>query len=401
MATGGLSAARLRRMHDVLAGHVDNGELPGMITLVSRHGDVHVDVIGTLAMGGTAQMERDTIFRVASMTKPIVAAAAMILVEECRLGLDEPVDGLLPELADRRVLTSLESQLDDTVPANRSITLRDLLTFRLGIGQLMAPPDKYPILAAATEQKVITGPPDPTSMLPADEWLRRLGELPLMYQPGERWLYNTGSDILGVLIARATDQSLEDFLRDRIFEPLGMVDTAFSLPAKDVDRLATSYMPNQQTGELEVFDTQNGMWAAPPPFQSGAGGLVSTVDDYLAFGTMMLNQGRYRTRRILSRPSVAAMTTDQLTQAQKAVSGFLPGYFDNLGWGFGVSVVTGRDTPYATPGRYGWDGGLGTTWATDPAEDLVAVLLTQRAGFPLVSKVYQDFWTSVYAAIDD
>jgi CubicO group peptidase (beta-lactamase class C family) len=390
-------------MHDVLAGHVGNGELPGIITLVSRHGEVHVDVIGTLAVGGTAPMERDTIFRISSMTKPIVAAAAMILVEECRLRLDEPVDELLPELADRQVLKSLESELDDTVPANRPITLRDLLTFRWGMGQIIGPPDQYPILAVGTERKVITGAPEPSSMLPADEWLRRLGELPLMHQPGEKWLYNTGSDVLGVLISRVTGQSLEEFLRARIFEPLGMADTAFSVPARDVDRLATSYMPNMKSGELELFDEgAGGQWTSPPPFQSGAGGLVSTVDDYLAFGTMMLNGGRVGSaERILSRLSVQVMTTDQLTPAQKAISGFIPGYFDNLGWGFGMSVATGRDGLFSVPGRYGWDGGLGTTWATDPAEDMVGIMMSQRAGFPLMSKVYQDFWTSAYQAIDD
>jgi CubicO group peptidase (beta-lactamase class C family) len=402
MATGGLSTERLRRMHDVLAGHVDSGELPGVVTLISRHGEVHVDAIGKMALLGAAPMARDTIFRISSMTKPIVAAATMILVEECRLRLDEPVDGLLPELADRRVLKALDGPLDDTVPANRPITLRDLLTFRLGIGQMFGSPDKYPILAAGTERKVITGAPDPSSMLPPDEWLRRLGELPLMHQPGEKWLYNTGSDILGVLISRITGKSLEEFLRDRIFDPLGMADTAFSVPAKGVDRLATSYMPNQKSGALDVFDkAADGQWTTPPPFQSGAGGLVSTVDDYLTFALMLLRQGRHGSERILSRPSVQVMTTDQLTPAQKAVSGFLPGYFDNLGWGFGVSVVTGRDGLFSVPGRYGWDGGLGTTWANDPAEDMVAIMLTQRAGFPQVSPIYQDFWTSVYQAIDD
>jgi CubicO group peptidase (beta-lactamase class C family) len=301
------------------------------------------------------------------------------------------------------VLTSLESKLDDTVPANRPITLRDLLTFRWGMGQIIGPPDQYPILAVGTERKVITGAPEPSSMLPADEWLRRLGELPLMHQPGEKWLYNTGSDVLGVLISRVTGQSLEEFLRDRIFEPLGMADTAFSVPARDVDRLATSYMPNMKSGELELFDeAAGGQWTSPPPFQSGAGGLVSTVDDYLAFGTMMLNGGRVGSaERILSRLSVQVMTTDQLTPAQKAISGFIPGYFDNLGWGFGMSVATGRDGLFSVPGRYGWDGGLGTTWATDPAEGMVGIMMSQRAGFPLMSKVYQDFWTSAYQAIDD
>jgi CubicO group peptidase (beta-lactamase class C family) len=402
MSSGGLSAARLGRMHDVMAGYVERGEMPGLVTLVSRHGETHVDVIGTQAIGGNDPMRRDTIFRISSMTKPITAAATMILVEECKLRLDEAVDRLLPELAERRVLTRLDAQLDDTVPAQRSITVRDLLTFRMGFGQMMAPPDAYPILQAANAQQIGMGPPNPSSMPAPDEWMRRLGSLPLMHQPGERWMYNTGSDVLGVLIARVAGQEFETFLRERIFEPLGMKDTGFSVPAAKLDRLATSYWTNAETGALEVFDeAAGGQWSRPPAFPSGAGGLVSTIDDYLAFGQMMLNKGKYGNERLLSRPSVETMTTDQLTPAQKAVSGLLPSDFDNRGWGFGVSIVTRRDDLAATLGRYGWDGGLGTSWSSDPGEDMVAILMTQRAAFPLFSGVYLDFWTSAYQAIDD
>jgi CubicO group peptidase (beta-lactamase class C family) len=402
MSSGGLSAARRGRMHDVMAGYVARGEVPGLVTLVSRHGETHVDVIGAQAIGGSGTMRRDTIFRISSMTKPITAAATMILVEECKLRLDEAVDRLLPELAERRVLTRLDAPLDDTVPAQRSITVRDLLTFRMGFGQMMAPPDAYPILQAANAQQIGMGPPNPSSMPAPDEWMRRLGSLPLMHQPGERWMYNTGSDVLGVLIARAAGQEFETFLRERIFEPLGMKDTGFSVPAAKLDRLATSYWANAETGALEVFDeAAGGQWSRPPVFPSGAGGLVSTIDDYLAFGQMMLNKGKYGNERLLSRPSVETMTTDQLTPAQKAVSGLLPSDFDNRGWGFGVSIVTRRDDLAATLGRYGWDGGLGTSWSSDPGEDMVAILMTQRAAFPLFSGVYLDFWTSAYQAIDD
>src|SRR5947199_7405679 len=202
MSTGGLSKARLGRMHDVMTGYAERGEVPGLVTLVSRRGDVHVDVIGTKAYEGSDPIRRDTIFRISSMTKPIIAAATMILVEECKVRLDEPVDRLLPELAGRQVLKRLDGPLDDTVPANQPITVRDLLTFRMGFGQMMAPPDAYPILKAANEQQIGMGPPSP-SMLPApDEWMRRLGRLPLMHQPGERWLYTTGAGVLRVLIAR-------------------------------------------------------------------------------------------------------------------------------------------------------------------------------------------------------
>jgi CubicO group peptidase (beta-lactamase class C family) len=233
--------------------------------------------------------------------------------------------------------------------------------------------------------------------------MRRLGTLPLMYQPDERWMYNTGSDVLSVLIARAVGQPLETFLRERIFEPLGMKDTGFSVPAAEIDRLATSYWNQPQTGTMEVYDAaEGGQWSRPPAFPSGAGGLVSTIYDYLAFGQMLLNQGTYGNERLLSRPAVEAMTTDQLTPAQKAVSGLLPGSFDGFGWGFGVSIVTRRDDVAAVPGKFGWDGGLGTSWYSDPKEEMVTILMTQRAwASPNPPDVCRDFWTLAYQAIDD
>lgn len=398
MSTAGLSEARLSRMHDVMAGYIDRGEVPGLVTLVSRRGEVHVDALGTRAVDGGDPIRRDTIFRISSMTKPITAVATMILVEECKLRLDEPVDRLLPELADRRVLQRLDGPLDETVPANRPITVRDLLTFRMGFGLMMAPPDAYPILRAANERQIGMGPPSPATTPAPDEWIRQLGTLPLMYQPGERWMYNMGSDVLGVLIARASGQPFETFLHERIFVPLGMQDTGFSVPTTKLDRFATSYWANPETGTLTLFDpAEGGQWSSPPAFPSGAGGLVSTADDYLAFHQMLLNMGKYGSERILSRPSVETMTTDQLTPAQRASSGFILG--DNRGWGFGVSIITKRDDVAAIPGRFGWDGGLGTSGYSDPREQMVAILMTQCAPPPF--DLYSDFWTSAYQAIDD
>ncbi|HKX04837.1 MAG TPA: serine hydrolase domain-containing protein [Methylomirabilota bacterium] len=401
--SGGFSKARLGRMRDVMAGHVERGAMPGLVTLVSRRDEVHVEAIGRMAAGGGRPMARDTIFRIASMTKPVAAAAAMILVEECRLRLDEPVDRLLPELAGRRVLRRLEGPVEDTVPASRAITLRDLLTFRQGFGIIMAPPDTYPIQKAMREAGMRMGPPRPQAEAGPDAWMRRLGTLPLLHQPGERWMYDTGSDALGVLIARAAGQPFETFLRERLFEPLGMKDTGFSVPAGKIGRLATSYWSGPKSGKMEVYDpAEGGEWSRPPAFPSAAGGLVSTVDDYLAFGRMLLNRGRHGAERILSRLSVEAMTTDQLTPEQKALSGFGPGFWDSRGWGFGMSVITRRDGVAAVPGRFGWDGGLGTSWSSDPTEELVGILMTQRMWTsPQGPDVYHDFWTQAYQAIDD
>src|ERR687893_532699 len=389
MNNGEFSEARLGRMRDVMAGHVGRGVVPGVVTLLSRRGEVQVDAIGTKAFGGSDPMRRDTIFRIASVTKPIVTAAAMIVVEECVLRLDDPVDRWLPELADRKVLRAIDSPLDDTVPANRPITLRDLLTFRLGIGAVMVFPPRYPIQQAMAEAGVAPGPTLPTHA--PDELMKRYGSLPLVHQPGERWLYNSGSEIL------------EGFLQERIFVPLDMNDTSFNVPASKLDRLASSYWTNFATGELEIFDgVDNSRWARPPVFESGAGGLVSTVDDLLAFGQMMLKGGKPGNERILSRRSVEVMTIDPITPEQKAVSGFFPGFWDSHGWGFGVSIVTRRDDLTATPGRYGWDGGYGTSWYVDPKEEVVGILMTQRiwdaSGAPVV---LLDFWTSAYGAIDD
>ena len=400
--SSGFSKTRLGRMHKIMSGYVERGEIPGMVTLVSRRGETNVDVLGTTSANGKDPIRRDTIFRIASLSKPVTAVGAMILVDECKLRLDEPVDRLLPELANRKVLKRLDGPLDETVPANRPITLRDLLTFRWGFGLILAPPDAYPIAKAAAESQIGMGPPMPATMPAPDEWLRRMGSLPLMYQPGERWLYNTGADVLGVLISRASGQPFETFLRERIFDPLGMKDTSFSVPSGKLDRLPTSYWTNYATGKVEVYDKPDGQWSRPPAFPSGAGGLVSTADDYLAFGQMMLNKGRHGNQRILSRPSVEIMTTDQLTPEQKAVSGLVAGYFDNHGWGFGLSVVTRRTDMARSVGTYGWDGGFGTSWYADPIEDLTAVLMTQQAWTsPEPPNVCRDFWTSVYAAIED
>lgn len=403
MGVSGLSSVRLDRMRATLARHVERGDPPGLVALVSRRGETHVQTLGVTAIGGSEPLRRDTIFRISSMTKPVTAAAAMLLVEECKLRLDEPVDHLLPELADRQVLQRLDAPLDETVPARRPITLRDLLTFRMGFGLVMAEPDAYPITRAMSELQLGQGMPSPTTPPPPDEWMRRLGTLPLLHQPGEQWMYNTGSDVLSVLIARASGQPLAEFLRERIFEPLGMRDTGFSVPADKLDRFTDSYFTNPVTGVVEVYDAaRGGQWSSPPAFPSGAGGLVSTIDDYLAFGQMLLNKGQHGAGRLLSRPAVELMTSDQLTAEQKARSGLVEGFFESHGWGFGVSVVTRRDDLAGSVGAFGWDGGMGTRWISDPAEDLVVILMTARAWTsPIPPAVFADCWTSAYQAIDD
>lgn len=394
-----LSPARLGRMRDVLGGHVARGDVPGLVALVARRGEVHVEALGTAETGGGAPIRRDTVFRIASVTKQITAAAAMTMVEECLLRLDDPVDDLLPELAGPRVLAHPAAPLDDTVPAHRPITVRDLLTLRLGTGAVMAPPGATPIQRAMDEAGVAPRPGGQS--LDPGIWLKRLGELPLVHQPGERWMYDTGMDVLGILMSRAAGRPLPDLLAERLFEPLGMTDTGFHVPAGRLHRLPFAYRPDPETGGLVPADDRS-RWASPPAFPSGAGGpgLVSTADDLLAFCTMMLNRGRHRGERILSRPSVELMTTDQLTAGQKADNAVFFG--GNSGWGLGVGVLTRRDDLAAVPGRFGWDGGTGTSVYTDPAEHLIGILLTQRAmTSPAPPPWHRDFWTCAYQAIDD
>lgn len=395
-----LSATRLARLHDALAAHVSSTDVPGIVALVDRRGETHVVTLGRRSLEGDAPMTRDTIFRIASMTKPVTAAAAMILVEQCRLRLDEPVDALLPELANRRVLKSVEGPLDDTVPASRSITLRDLLTFTFGLGAIMVWPPKHPIQTAMQEAGV--GPNPYLATLSADEYMKRMGSLPLAYQPGERWLYHTGSEVLGVLIARASGQSLGAFMHDHLFGPLGMRDTGFQVAPDKVGQLASNYMTDPKDSTKLAFfdDARDSRWSRPPAFESGGGGLVSTVDDYLAFQHMLLNKGRHRGARILSRPSVELMMTDQLTPAQKEGAELFFG--TGASWGLGGAVITRRTDLWATPGRYGWDGGYGSSAHLDPAEDMAGILMTTRMmESPQLPRVFGDFWTSAYQAIDD
>jgi CubicO group peptidase (beta-lactamase class C family) len=401
MSKAGLSKSRLERMHRVLSGYVERKEMPGLVALVSRHDDVHLETLGTMSAGDPAPMKRDTIFRIASLTKPVTAVAAMILVEECKLRLDESIEAWLPELANRRVLKAISSQLDDTVPAMRAITVRDLLTSRMGFGSVVARPGTHPIQKLIGEYRIGgDGLPLPSQAPPTQEWLQRLGSLPWMAQPGARWMYHVSLDVLGVLIARVSGQSLGAFMRERIFEPLGMKDTAFHVPAEKIGRLPEAYVFNRLTSTLDLYDdVAKSAWRPEPPFESGGGGLVSTVDNYFAFCRMMLNKGRHGGEQILSRAAVELMTSDHLTPEQRVGSEIFLGAYGS--WGFGMGVDIQRDQIFHTPGRFGWEGGLGTTAHTDPAEGMIGVLFTQRLmDSPKPPKVFTDFWTTAYGAME-
>ncbi|MER8041676.1 serine hydrolase domain-containing protein [Streptomyces sp. NPDC094032] len=403
----GFSEAGLRRLREVLTRHVDSGRIPGLVALVGRGAHTHVEAIGTMRHDGGAPMRRDTIFRMASTSKPVTMAAAMVLLDECRLRLDDPVDPWLPELADRRVLKRPDGPLDDTVPALRQITVRDLLTSTFGLGLDFDLMDS-PIRAATFERldySVASGPaPEP------DEWMRRLGELPLSYQPGERWQYDLSNEVVGVLVARVTGRPLETFLRERVLDPLGMRDTGFHVPAGKIDRLPPLYGPDPATGAFHVWDEPvGGRSSELPVFQGAGGGLVSTVDDYHAYFRMLLAHGTHEGERILSRPAVELMTTDHLTPGQRAgrdamygrIAALTVGQGTQGGWGFGMAVRTTR-RDYAPLGQFGWDGGTGTSAYADPGSGLTGVLLTQVGmSTPDSPRLIHDFWTTLHQALAD
>jgi CubicO group peptidase (beta-lactamase class C family) len=385
----------LDRLDELVARHVGADGVPGAAWLVARHGEVHVGTAGVI--DGSAPVRRDSIFRIASMTKPVTAAVVLALVEEGVLRLDDPLDRWLPEVAERRVMVDPKGSVDETVPAVRQPTVHDALTFRLGWGMDFAAwEDQTLPRAMAAAMGVEVGPPQPSKSPPADEFAAVLGRFPLEHQPGEKWLYNTGADVLGVVVERATGKRFGDVLQEKIFGPLGMRDTAFHVPAASMDRFGSSYLPSAWAPEPgAIFDPASGGWAARPAFESGGGGLVSTLDDYFAFARALLEGGG----PILSRSSVAAMTTDQLY----AVDGSLqsgPDPTGALGWGLGVGVVRRRTHVAESPGTYSWTGGMGTSWANDPVEGLVGILLTnQLFSGPWLPPIHQDFWTSAYTAL--
>jgi CubicO group peptidase (beta-lactamase class C family) len=381
---------------EVLRRHLLTGYLAGAVALIGQGESAEVVLIGHQSKETGEPMRRDSIFRIASMTKPVTAAAALIAIEHALLRLNEPVSRWLPELDDRRVLRQLSSPLDDTVRANRPITVEDLLTSRAGLGIIMASPDTYPIQRRiAALQLPGFGPPEPGSPLTPDQWLKRVGTLPLMAQPGEQWLYNTSSCLLGVLLERLFRRSLPEVLEKLIFEPLGMRDTGFFVPDGKRERLVSAYRP--EAGRIELYDSPaKSAWGVRPPFPDGAAGLVSTADDYFAFSHMMLAHGLVGGGRLLSEASTIAMTSDHLTASQRAAGAAILGA--GRGWGIGMSVVADPIAAGLPLKAYGWNGGLGTSWIADPNSGLTAILLTQTAfTSPAPPRVHEDFWRAVFS----
>lgn len=375
------AAAMLRSS---LTSHVERGTIGSALAIISRSRDRQVVAVGD----GPHTIAQDTIVRIASLTKPIVATAVLALAERSLCTLDDPIESHIPELSDRRVLRRLDAELDDTEPARRPITVRHLLTCTMGFGFPMVK-GPLPVMREATALQVAPGPPRPATPHSPDEWIRRFATLPLMAHPGEQWMYDTSFAVLGVWLSRITGRSLDDVLREYVLDPLSMNDTGFSVPMVKVARLTPCDMADASGHVHGTFDdVPDSQWARPPAFPDATGGLVSTANDFLVFADMLRAKGIHDGRRLLQTSSIEAMTTNVVTEAMRnpATAAFL----EPRGWGLGVSVALEAHDDWARPGRYGWEGGLGTSWFNDPAQNASALLVTQR--FPPAFEVFADFW---------
>jgi CubicO group peptidase (beta-lactamase class C family) len=407
MSNAGFSATRLERTRTAMQHFVEAGDVAGCVTLVWRHGEIaRVDTLGHSDSQSRAPMTRDTLFRIASMTKPVTSVAALMLVEEGRIALDDPVFRWLPELANPKVLTDPGAPLERTEPARAPITLLDLLTHRAGFAYHFtafgALADAYSNVFNGVDASVDPG-----------VWLHRVAELPLVFQPGTRWHYGISTDVLGALIQRISGLSLEAFFRTRIFEPLGMADTAFVVPPEKLGRLSVAYAIDPATRQRVVEDhPASSRFARPERFQNGGGGLVSTADDYLRFARLLLGRGRLqgnaderaRGPRLLSHRSVDLMRTNFLSRDQRRIPAFGQIVWAGQGFGLGLAIVDDpaqqRMLGYRSAGSFGWPGALGTSWFADPVENMIGILLIQRRSvepFPMAAV----FERHLYDAIDD
>ena len=361
---GGTIAEVSTALRELLIRHVDAGAIPGGVALVGA-GNAEVVAAGVASIGGDP-MGEDAIMRIQSMTKAITSVAALRLVEAGRLELDQSLVDWLPELADRQVLRGPMTELDDTVPARRAITLRHLLTNASGYGMVI---QASPLQRAMAGNGTEAGPEPPA--MGADEWLRRLTELPLAFQPGEGWRYHHSFAVLGILISRVTGRPLGEHLAEDVFGPLGMADTELWVAERKLDRLPAAYRHGEE-GFVEIEPAGGGFYAGPPSFDVSHGELVSTARDYHRFARVLAEGGRVNGQPMISPDHLRQMASDRVPAACKTTGSFFPGFWGGMGWGFGVAVKT--EGPQR--GRIGWSGGLGTDFFVDP-DGTVGILLTQ------------------------
>lgn len=354
----GSMTATFDRVWRSLEDTVQSGRMPGLVAGVRHKGETEVFAAGVLAFGSNESITPTTRFRIASLSKIVLGALCASMMADGLFALDDPIGAWAPELARPRVLAHPDSPLHETVPAARPITIRHLLTLTHGLGVVF---ESTPISIAMQDAGVAAGPVPP--QLSPDEFLARVGNLPLVHQPGERWMYNLGCDILSALLPRITGEPLIDLLAARIFEPAGMTETSFS-----GQQLPTEYV-STATG-IEEFVPIAGIFERPAPFATLAGGLVSTVPDYLHFLSALADD------KLVPAAQLDAMTSDQLSPSQRIGSELLLG--PATSWGWEVGVATSGTKPGASAGSYGWTGGTGTSAFVDPSYDILGAVFTQR-----------------------
>ncbi len=379
--TVGMSAARLARITDLMRGYVEDGKLAGVETMVARHGRVvYHEAVGVLDLETGAPVEPNSLFRIYSMSKPIVSMAAMILYEEGRFQLDDPVADHIPELAGLKVLVN-----GNEVEPERPMTVRHLLTHTSGLSYGFA---RDNVIDQRYREARILGNKN------LDEMIERLGDIPLHFHPGTRWQYGISTDVLGALVERVSGMPLDEFLAERIFVPLEMSDTSFAVPAHKVERFGTNHRINRQTGKLEVVDSpRGGEFVGEVTFFSGGGGLVSTASDYMRFCLMMLNGGELDGARILSPKTVEFVQQNHLRPGIDYRGG--GGHF---GLGFAVTTRPGT-SEIGSIGSYAWGGAAGTIFWIDPVEDLAVVTMIQLMSSPYPLRA--ELQAMTYAALTE
>jgi CubicO group peptidase (beta-lactamase class C family) len=385
----GLSSERLNRIDSLLQSYVDNQKMAGVVTMIARHGKiVHSTHIGMLDTETNKKMELNTIFRIASMSKPIVSVAAMTLYEKGCFQLDDPVSKYIPEFKNLKVYTKNNDQAGGIL--KREMTIQDLLRHTSGLTYGLF--SNTPVDSIYNSAKVF----DTDGTL--KDMILKLGQIPLLYQPGEQWHYSVSTDVLGYLIEVISGRPLDEFLKENIFDPLGMKDTGFSVPEGELDRIATIYRVSNEGKLVPNPNIDKQRYSKRPTFFSGGGGLFSTIGDYMNFCQMLLNKGELNGRRILSPKTVELMTMNHVPdQAMPIKLGFL---VDGYGFGLGFRVLTdiSKSAALGSFGAYGWFGMYGTYFYIDPKEDIIGIFMTQYRG-PVSYPGVREFQVLMYQSI--
>ena len=398
----GLSAERLEHISSTTQGFIDEGELAGAITLVARRGKVaHCEAYGMMDIEADKLMQKDTIFRIYSMTKPIAAVGVMMLCEEGRLTLDAPASVYLPELRGLKVAQDPEADVFTPVKVDREMTVQDLMQHTAGLPGAA----RYMAGNTAVDKLYRKAGLHRLHECNLRELVERLGKIPLLYQPGTKWHYSIAADVLGRLIEIASGQPFDCFLAERIFQPLGMVDTGFYVPAEKIDRLAGMSGP-KPTGGLQTIEAPEGgtghisktSFIEKPRFLSAGGGLVSTASDFTRFCLMLSGKGTLSGKRLMQAESVELMIRNHLPENLIPLDKKPEDRYGGLGFGLGVSVRVQQTNwvPASQIGEYGWIGGTSTEFWISPRDELVAIVLAQHIPFSALSHTVKPL---VYAAI--